>query len=139
MGASVEPPSATIRWNIRQIQAFVIDVFYRRIIGWRVARSMHTDLVLDALEQALWARSEIKGVIHHVARTDWQRAAGGVRIDVLSSTRRVSRRGLTQRKPSPGNPGRFNLSDLVGFKLAFIVLLNPSPVEALAFVSELQL
>jgi transposase InsO family protein len=33
--------------------AFVIDVFSRRIIGWRVARSMHTDLVLDALEQAL--------------------------------------------------------------------------------------
>jgi putative transposase len=33
--------------------AFVIDVFSRRVIGWRVARSMHTDLVLDALEQAL--------------------------------------------------------------------------------------
>jgi putative transposase len=33
--------------------AFVIDVFSRRIIGWRVAHSMHTDLVLDALEQAL--------------------------------------------------------------------------------------
>ena len=33
--------------------AFVIDVFARRIVGWRVARSMHTDLVLDALEQAL--------------------------------------------------------------------------------------
>jgi transposase InsO family protein len=44
--------------------AFVIDVFSRRIIGWRVARSMHTDLVLDALEQALWARSNSKGVIH---------------------------------------------------------------------------
>jgi putative transposase len=45
--------------------AFVIDVFSRRIIGWRVARSMHTDLVLDALDQALWARSNsIKGVIH---------------------------------------------------------------------------
>ena len=34
--------------------AFVIDVFARRIIGWRVARSMHAELVLDALEQALW-------------------------------------------------------------------------------------
>jgi transposase InsO family protein len=33
--------------------AFVIDVFSRRIIGWRVTRSMHADLVLDALEQAL--------------------------------------------------------------------------------------
>jgi len=48
--------------------AFVIDVFARRIIGWRVARSMHTDLVLDALEQALWSRSGIKGVVHHSDR-----------------------------------------------------------------------
>jgi len=48
--------------------AFVIDVFARRIIGWRVARSMHTDLVLDALEQALWARSGTKGVVHHSDR-----------------------------------------------------------------------
>ena len=48
--------------------AFVIDVFARRIIGWRVARSMHAELVLDALEQALWSRSEIKGVVHHSDR-----------------------------------------------------------------------
>ena len=48
--------------------AFVIDVYARRIIGWRVARSMHTDLVLDALEQALWARSGAKGVVHHSDR-----------------------------------------------------------------------
>src|SRR5262245_35449927 len=45
--------------------AFVIDVFARRIIGWRVARSMQTDLVLDALEQALWSRAVAKGVVHH--------------------------------------------------------------------------
>jgi putative transposase len=36
--------------------AFVIDVFARRIVGWRVSTSMHTDFVLDALEQALYAR-----------------------------------------------------------------------------------
>jgi len=48
--------------------AFVIDVFARRIIGWRVARSMHTELVLDALEQALWARAGAKGVVHHSDR-----------------------------------------------------------------------
>jgi putative transposase len=34
--------------------AFVIDVFARRIVGWRVSSSMQTDFVLDALEQALW-------------------------------------------------------------------------------------
>jgi transposase InsO family protein len=48
--------------------AFVVDVFARRIVGWRVARSMHTDLVLDALEQALWARSTPQGLIHHSDR-----------------------------------------------------------------------
>lgn len=36
--------------------AFVIDVFARRIVGWRVSSSMTTDFVLDALEQALYAR-----------------------------------------------------------------------------------
>ncbi len=36
--------------------AFVIDVFARRIVGWRVSSTMHTDFVLDALEQALYAR-----------------------------------------------------------------------------------
>lgn len=45
--------------------AFIINVFARYIVGWRVSRSLHTDLVLDALEQALWARREIKGLIHH--------------------------------------------------------------------------
>jgi transposase InsO family protein len=48
--------------------AFVIDVFARRIIGWRVARSMHAELVLDALEQAIWSRSAIEGVVHHSDR-----------------------------------------------------------------------
>ena len=48
--------------------AFVIDVFSRRIIGWRVSRSMRADLVLDALDQALWARSGARGVIHHSDR-----------------------------------------------------------------------
>jgi putative transposase len=43
--------------------AFVIDVFARRIIGWRVARAMSSELVLDALEQALWSRSATEGVV----------------------------------------------------------------------------
>jgi transposase InsO family protein len=48
--------------------AFVIDVFARRIVGWRVSRSMHTELVLDALEQALHARRPDSGLIHHSDR-----------------------------------------------------------------------
>jgi len=55
-------------WSGFVYVAFVIDVFARRIIGWRVARSMHTELVLDALEQALWSRCPGKGVVHHSDR-----------------------------------------------------------------------
>jgi transposase InsO family protein len=46
--------------------AFVIDVFARRIVGWRVSRTAHADFVLDALEQALHDRRPPKGgLIHH--------------------------------------------------------------------------
>jgi len=50
--------------------AFVIDVFARRIVGWRVSSSMHTDFVLDALEQALYARQPERdgALIHHSAQ-----------------------------------------------------------------------
>lgn len=49
--------------------AFVIDVFARYIVGWRVSRSMHTEFVLDALEQALWERQpERNALIHHSDR-----------------------------------------------------------------------
>jgi len=47
--------------------AFVIDVFARRIVGWRVSASMRTDFVLDALEQAIYARGHhaLTGLVHH--------------------------------------------------------------------------
>ena len=50
--------------------AFVIDVFARRIVGWRVSSSMQTGFVLDALEQALYARQPTlsDGLIHHSDR-----------------------------------------------------------------------
>jgi putative transposase len=50
--------------------AFVIDAYSRRILGWRAATSMRTGLVLDTLEQALWARrrdgrGSLAGLVHH--------------------------------------------------------------------------
>jgi transposase InsO family protein len=74
--------------------AFVIDVFARRIIGWRVARSMSTDLVLDALEQALWARSGAKGVVHHSDR--------GCQYLSIRYTERLAEAGA---EPSVGSVG----------------------------------
>jgi putative transposase len=55
-------------WSGVVYVAFVIDVFARRIVGWRVSHSMKAELVLDALEQALWARKDAEGVIHHSDR-----------------------------------------------------------------------
>jgi transposase InsO family protein len=47
--------------------AFVIDVFARRIVGWRVSASLRTDFVLDALEQAIYERREagLTDLVHH--------------------------------------------------------------------------
>ena len=50
--------------------AFVIDVFARRIVGWRASTSMKTQFALDALEQAIWQRktSDNKSLVHHSDR-----------------------------------------------------------------------
>ena len=52
-------------WNGFVFVAFVIDVFSRMIVGWRVSTSLKADFVLDALEQAVHARSDTEGLIHH--------------------------------------------------------------------------
>ena len=77
-------------WSGMVYVAFVIDAYSRRILGWRAATSMRTSLVLDALEQALWARrrdgrGSLAGLVHHtdagsqytsIAFTDRLAAAG---------------------------------------------------------------
>jgi len=55
-------------WSGFVYVAFVTDVFSRHIVGWRVSRSLRTDLVLDALEQAIWARKDTRNLIHHSDR-----------------------------------------------------------------------
>lgn len=53
-------------WSGMVYVAFVVDVFSRKIVGWRAATSMTTDLVLDALEMAVWARKgKVDGVTCH--------------------------------------------------------------------------
>lgn len=50
--------------------AFVIDVFARRIVGWRASASLRTDLALDALEQAIYDRGhdDTGDLVHHSDR-----------------------------------------------------------------------
>ena len=57
-------------WHGFVYVAFVIDVFARRIVGWRVSASLKTDFVLDALEQAIHARcgTTRPGLVHHSDR-----------------------------------------------------------------------
>ena len=75
--------------------AFVIDVFARRIVGWRVSRSMHTDFVLDALEQALYARKpERDALICHSDR--------GSQYVSIRYTERLAEAGI---EPSVGSKG----------------------------------
>jgi putative transposase len=56
-------------WAGTVFSAFVIDVFSRRLVGWRTKATMPTELPLDALEMALWTRSEadqlVAGLVHH--------------------------------------------------------------------------
>jgi putative transposase len=56
-------------WSGFVYVAFAVDVFSRMIVGWRAARTMKTDLPLDALDMALWHRGraghDVHGLIHH--------------------------------------------------------------------------
>lgn len=76
--------------------AFVIDVFARHIVGWRVSTSMRTDFVLDALEQALYARQPHRtgDLIHHSDR--------GSQYVSIRYTERLTEAGV---EPSVGSKG----------------------------------
>jgi putative transposase len=60
-------------WSGFAYVAFVIDAYARRILGWRVAATMATTMVLDSIEQAIWIRTregvlELNEVVHHSDR-----------------------------------------------------------------------
>jgi hypothetical protein len=60
-------------WSRFAYVAFVVDAYARRILGWRVAPTMATSMVLDAIEQAIWTRQQegvldFKDVVHHTDR-----------------------------------------------------------------------
>ena len=75
--------------------AFVIDVYARRIVGWRVSRTMQTDFVLDALEQALYERQPVPdALIHHSDR--------GSQYVSIRYTERLAEAGI---EPSVGSRG----------------------------------
>ncbi|OBI86567.1 transposase [Mycobacterium asiaticum] len=86
-------------WSGFAYVAFVTDAYARRILGWRVAATMATTLVLDAIEQAIWTRHrdgvmDLKDVVHHTDR--------GSQYTSIRFTERLAEAGI---QPSVGAVG----------------------------------
>ena len=77
--------------------AFVIDVYSRRIVGWQASRSLRSDLALDALEMAIWARhgEKLDGLVHHSDR--------GVQYLSVRYTERLGEEGAVTSVGSRGD------------------------------------
>jgi transposase InsO family protein len=82
-------------WSGMVYVAFVIDVFSRCIVGWRASATMRTDLALDALEQALYARRPIERLVHHSDR--------GSQYLAIRYTERLAEAGLEASVGSQGD------------------------------------
>jgi len=82
-------------WRGFVFVAFVVDVFSRRIVGWRASTSLKTDLVLDALEQAIHARGKSDDLIHHSDR--------GTQYLSIRYSERLAEAGITASVGSVGD------------------------------------
>jgi putative transposase len=97
--------------------AFVVDAFSRAIVGWRVAASLRTDLALDALEMALWARgADHPDLVHHSDR--------GVQYLSIRYTERLAEAGATGSVGSKGDSYDNALAETVN-GLYKAELINP--------------
>jgi putative transposase len=74
--------------------AFVLDVYSRRVVGWAIEPHLRTQLVIDALEMAIWRRRPAPGLIHHSDQ--------GVQYTALSFGKRLEQAGIV---PSMGRVG----------------------------------
>ena len=99
--------------------AFVIDVFSRCIVGWRVSNSLRSDLALDALEQALHARPHGDELVHHSDR--------GVQYLSIRYTERLAQAGIERSVGSVGDSYDNALAEtVIGlFKTEVIRLRGP--------------
>jgi transposase InsO family protein len=104
-------------WSGFVYVAFVIDVFSRYIVGWRVSRSMQTDLVLDALEQAIWSRKETRDLIHHSDR--------GSQYLSIRYTERLAEAGIESSVGSVGDSYDNALAETINGLYKTEVIRNP--------------
>ena len=82
-------------WSGFAYVAFIIDAFSRYIVGWQASRSLRTDIALIALEQALWARNPLDGLVHHSDR--------GVQYLSIRYTERLAEAGAVTSVGSRGD------------------------------------
>ncbi len=86
-------------WSGFVYVAFITDVYSRMIVGWQASRSLRSDLALDALEQAIWARSErgrrLDELVHHSDR--------GVQYLAIRYTERLAETGAVNSVGSRGD------------------------------------
>ena len=87
-------------WSGMVYVAFVFDVFSRRIVGWRAATRMTTDLVLDTLEHAIWTRRQ--GGIHDLSGLIHQTDAGSQYVS-FAFTQRLIDEGVDASVGSVGD------------------------------------
>ena len=101
--------------------SFIVDVFSRRIVGWRVSTSLRADLALDALEMAIWTRGStmLKGLVHHSDR--------GVQYLAIRYTERLADAGAVRSVGSRGDSYDNALAEsVVGlFKTELIRMKGP--------------
>ena len=86
-------------WSGFVYVAFVLDLYSRRVVGWRVSNSLRTDLALDALEQGLWQRQrdqrDVTGLVHHSDR--------GVQYLAIRYSERLAEAGAVASVGSKGD------------------------------------
>jgi putative transposase len=75
--------------------AFILDVYSRRVVGWQIARRLHSQLVLDALEMAVTQRRPVPGLIAHSDR--------GAQYTSLAYTARLRQLGIARSCGSTGD------------------------------------
>ena len=115
-------------WSGFVYVAFVIDVFSRLIVGWRVSNSLHADLALDALEMAMWRRqhADLTGLIHHSDR--------GVQYLSIRYTERLAEAGAVCSVGSRGDSYDNALAEAVNGLYKTEIIRKSGPWRSLEHV-----
>jgi putative transposase len=119
-----------VTWQGYVYVAFIIDVFARMIVGWRISNSLRSDLALDALEQALHARETTQDLVHHSDR--------GVQYLSIRYTERLAEAGIESSVGSVGDSYDNALAETVNGLFKTEVIRKRGPwrnLEAVEFAT----